>query len=71
MLRLQNAGRRFRLASLVTTLLVAGVVAFPGCGGEPEATIIPNEKSRDELQKDLENPYGAPPPKTKGKRSRS
>ena len=37
--------------------LFAGVLLAAGCG-EKEARIIPANRSKDELQKDIENPYG-------------
>ena len=37
--------------------LFAGVLLVAGCG-EKEARIIPANKSKNELQKDIENPYG-------------
>lgn len=58
--------------SAISLGLLAGVAAgslpLAGCGGEKEAPILSSNKSKDELQKEIENPYGAPPPKQSGKR---
>ena len=49
---------KFSSRSLVLACVAAvGSSALVGCG-EKEATIIPSNKKKDELQKDIENPYG-------------
>jgi hypothetical protein len=60
--------RRALLASLATAGCL-GLAILPGCG-EPEADIAPAEKPKDELQKDIENPYGAAPIEGKARRPR-
>lgn len=61
-----------RSRALVFACMAAiGGSPLAGCG-EKEATIIPSNKKKDDLQKDIENPYGAdiktPTPKKKGGR---
>jgi hypothetical protein len=48
------------------SFLIAGAVVAAGCG-EKEAAVIPSDKPRAELQKEMENPYDAAvaSPKTK------
>lgn len=45
----------------------AALSVTSGCGGEPEAKILSTDKSKDELQKEIENPFGEVAPKGKGK----
>lgn len=60
--------RRDLLRRLLLTPLGAALLA--GCTGEREAPIIPSSKPKDDLQKDLENPYGGPVKEGKAKRKR-
>jgi hypothetical protein len=48
---------------VLCSTLAFGIFAFAiaGCGGgEKEVVYAPAGKSKDDLQKDIENPYGAP-----------
>ena len=56
MMWIRSLSRAFVLAPLGLGLF-AGVLLVAGCG-EKEARIISANKSKDELQKDIENPYG-------------
>jgi len=53
-------------------IAAVGSSVLVGCG-EKEAAVIPSNKKKDELQKDIENPYGveikAPNAKKKGGRA--
>jgi hypothetical protein len=42
--------------------LAFGIFAFSiaGCSGEKEVVYAPTGKTKDQLQRDSENPYGAP-----------
>jgi hypothetical protein len=69
MWRLTARHRALTLGPLIVAVS-AGLLPMAGCG-EPEAPIAPTDKGRDELQKDIENPYGVEVKKTKpGSRSR-
>lgn len=47
-------------ASAALRLALSSVpVALLGCGGDREVPVVSNGKSRAELEKDIENPYGA------------
>jgi hypothetical protein len=47
---------------VLCSTLAFGIFAFSiaGCGGEKEVVYAPSGKTKDELQKDIENPYGVP-----------
>jgi hypothetical protein len=40
--------------------LAAGMAGLAGCRREPELPVIPSNKSKDDLQKEIENPLGIP-----------
>jgi hypothetical protein len=48
---------------ILCSTLAFGIFAFSiaGCGGEKEVVYAPSGKSKDALQKDIENPYGFVP----------
>lgn len=48
---------RVLLSLSIAFAVVSGACALPGCG-EKEAPVIPSSKKKDDLQKDIENPYG-------------
>lgn len=60
--------RRVALFSFLVPPLAAGVVSLAGCGGEKEVPVIPSSKGKDDLQSDIENPYGGQTKKGKPKR---
>ncbi len=55
-----NITRRVAILSFMVPSLAGGLIALPGCGGEKELPVIDSKKPKDELQQDIENPYGAP-----------
>lgn len=51
--------RRAAIRSLLTfPLAAAGLAALSGCGGEKTYPVIESKKPKDELHKDIENPFG-------------
>jgi len=51
--------------------LAVGLLSLAGCGGgERELPIVDSKKPKDDLQKDIENPYGAPAKEGKAARKR-
>jgi hypothetical protein len=63
--------RRVAIRSLLVSSLAAGMAPLSGClGGEESYPVIPSDKPKDELQKDIDNPFGAPIPKGKSKAKR-
>jgi hypothetical protein len=36
------------------------IPSLAGCGGEPELPVLPSNKPKDELQKEIDNPLGVP-----------
>lgn len=48
---------------------VAGLAALPGCtSGETTYPVIPTNKSKEEFQKDVDNPFGVPIKESKSKK---
>lgn len=50
--------RRSAIARGLLFGIAAGSLPLAGCGGANELPVIPSTKSKDELQKEIENPYG-------------
>ncbi|WP_165248897.1 hypothetical protein [Paludisphaera soli] len=69
MWRLTAPSRALTLGPLILACS-AGLLPMAGCG-ESEAPIASTDKKRDDLQKDIENPYGVEVKQPKpGSRSR-
>jgi len=61
--------RRDALLSFLVFPFVGGLATLPGCvGGEKELPVIDSKKPKDELQLEIENPYGVPAKRSKSKR---
>jgi hypothetical protein len=64
--------RRLVIRSILTSSLAVGFVALSGCGGGDESfPVIPTNKNKDELSKDLDNPFDAPDAPKKSKKRKS
>jgi len=61
--------RRVAILSSLMASFAGGIGCLSGCGGaEKELPVIDSKKPKDELQLDIENPYGNPAKKGKPKR---
>jgi len=64
--------RRVAIRSLLGTSsglgLAVGSLSLAGCGGgERELPVIDSKKPKDDLQREIENPYGPPAKRGKSK----
>ncbi|MDG3006884.1 hypothetical protein [Paludisphaera mucosa] len=53
-----TVSRRGLITSGLLVAFSAGMVCVAGCG-EREARIAPSDKKKEDMQKDIDNPYGA------------
>jgi hypothetical protein len=61
--------RRVAIRSFLVLPFAAGLAALPGCGtAETSYPVIPTNKSKEEFQKDVDNPFGVPIKEGKSKK---